>query len=260
LSLQKELDFASDIARQAGKMIRDGFGVSTISIKQDQTPVTDVDVAVNKLFIEEVARLFPGDRVIGEEQSNDLTSANRTWLVDPIDGTLPYTAGAPLSTFTANLVIDGRVRLGAVYDPFMDRLLIAVEGQPSMCNGHNIAPRSFDESSKMSIYIGNRVGKVSKELGEIIDECGARGIRIYMYGSGAYGVMQVALGLIDAAITTADPEGLGAADLILRQAGGLTSDFYGDEWSVEGRQNRGFIAVSSPEVMSVVQKIVRPKT
>jgi hypothetical protein len=104
---EPELDFARRFAGQAGEPVRRilarGYRVDT---KADGSVVTTVDRAVNDRFIDEVRSRFPGDGVLGEEASHH-TGSERTWVVDPVDGTRQLMLAIPVYMFSAALVVDG---------------------------------------------------------------------------------------------------------------------------------------------------------
>jgi fructose-1,6-bisphosphatase/inositol monophosphatase family enzyme len=64
---QKELDFAKDLALKAGKIITKNFLHSKIAIKSNNTIVTETDLTVSKLVIEQVKKNFPSHEVFDEE-------------------------------------------------------------------------------------------------------------------------------------------------------------------------------------------------
>lgn len=83
------MDFAKDFVKQAGVIAKKYFLHSTTEWKKDQTPVTEADLAINTLLIKAVNTLFPGHRIIGEEESTT-NESDYCWVCDPIDGTIPY--------------------------------------------------------------------------------------------------------------------------------------------------------------------------
>lgn len=108
-------------------------------IKSDGTPVTIADKHINELVITLLAKAFPNDGLIGEEESTTEYGMGRKWFCDPIDGTLAYTWGTPTSTFSLGLVVGGRPSLGVVYDPYLNRMYTAARGKGSFCNDKRLA-------------------------------------------------------------------------------------------------------------------------
>ncbi|MBU6501056.1 MAG: hypothetical protein KGJ89_02930 [Patescibacteria group bacterium] len=108
-SYTKELFAAKDIAKEAGVIMRKYFDEDQhIEIKKDNTQVTIADKLINSLVIQRLAKAFPSDGVIGEEESTAEYGGGRKWFCDPIDGTAAYIWGVPTAMFSLGLVLDGR--------------------------------------------------------------------------------------------------------------------------------------------------------
>jgi myo-inositol-1(or 4)-monophosphatase len=101
VSYEKELRFATDLAQEAGAIMDRYFRAEDIGteLKQDLTPVTVADTTINDLVIDRVQQSYPEHGVLGEENSYEPTR-DRIWVVDPIDGTVPFSLGIPTSTFS----------------------------------------------------------------------------------------------------------------------------------------------------------------
>ena len=95
-----------------------------VTIKSDKSPVTDGDLAVDKILTLKIKNLTPNIPVISEETVNlNIQSKDRTfWLIDPIDGTNDYIKKKDEYTLNAALIIDLKPALGLVYAPAKDRL------------------------------------------------------------------------------------------------------------------------------------------
>ena len=255
MQLSDRVEFLITLAHQAKSTMRNAFATQNVTWKGDNSPVTEADIAINQMVIDAVKERYPGHGVWGEEQSYNPDATSR-WLVDPIDGTMPFVIGAPLSTFTAAYVEEDEVLSGVIYDPFMDRLYVAEKGKGAYCNKRPISVSAKTTSNNMFFYMGSRVGTPERTLGNIIDACVNEGIRTHSFNSGAYGIARVAAGGSDAALTTADPYGISAADLILREAGGVSATFAGVPWSVRQTNKVGYIGASSSGVLELALKMV----
>lgn len=133
--MEKELRVAKEIALKAGEIMRRYFYADQEKvIKDDGTPLTIADTTINRMVIEELAKEFPEDGVIGEEESTTEYGMGRKWICDPIDGTKAYTWGVPTAMFSLALVVDGVPQVGVAYDPFLDLMYCAVKGQGAYCN------------------------------------------------------------------------------------------------------------------------------
>jgi fructose-1,6-bisphosphatase/inositol monophosphatase family enzyme len=117
--------------------MRQGVGVK---FKLDRTAVSAADTAINLAFIEQVRERSHGrDAVRGEEQSAEVQSAERVWIIDPIDGTGEYIDGTvPNARRTScvgiALLVRGELVLAVVFNPFTNQLLTAERGGRTLLN------------------------------------------------------------------------------------------------------------------------------
>ena len=105
---------AQDISRQGVK----------ITIKPDKSPVTDGDLAVDKILRDKISYLTPDIPIISEE-TVDLNVKNKNenfWLIDPIDGTKDYIKKGDEYTLNAALILNLKPIIGIVYAPKKGRL------------------------------------------------------------------------------------------------------------------------------------------
>ena len=125
LNLKNITEQLLDTFLEAGKIAREisRRGVK-VTIKSDKSPVTDGDLAVDKILTLKIKNLTPSIPVISEETVNlNTQSKDRTfWLIDPIDGTNEYIKKKDEYTLNAALIIDLKPALGLVYAPAKDRL------------------------------------------------------------------------------------------------------------------------------------------
>lgn len=136
VSLNEFRQFAEQMAKDAGQIMRNYYSLGMEKgWKGDRTPVTKADVEINTLLLERVHALFPEHNVRAEEESSQDKPSEYCWVCDPVDGTIPFSHGMPISTFSLALVQNGKSILGVVYDPFGDRLFVGQEGQGSTLNG-----------------------------------------------------------------------------------------------------------------------------
>ena len=101
-----------------------------VETKPDSSPVTDADRSVEKALKQLLAEHRPEDAVIGEEFGNT-EGNNRTWIIDPIDGTANFMRGVPVWATLIALAIDGKPVLSVVSAPAMGRRWWASPGEGS---------------------------------------------------------------------------------------------------------------------------------
>lgn len=110
---------AVELARGAARIARAGRD-STLSVDAKSTAtdlVTEVDRRTERWLIDEIARLRPGDAVLGEEGGNRQGSTAVRWVLDPIDGTVNFVLGLPQYAVSVAAEVDGRAVAGAVCNP-----------------------------------------------------------------------------------------------------------------------------------------------
>ena len=93
-------------------------------IKEDNTPVTNGDLEVNRIITEKLLNLTPQIPIVSEETSHNKskTDLKNFWLIDPIDGTYDYINYLDEFTLNAGLIINNRAVAGIIYAPAKNRL------------------------------------------------------------------------------------------------------------------------------------------
>jgi len=95
-----------------------------ITIKKDNTPVTNGDLTVDKILQDTIAKLTPNIQIVSEENVSEIKKFDNTnfWLIDPIDGTREYIKNKNEYTLNAALILDKKPVLGIIYAPKLKRL------------------------------------------------------------------------------------------------------------------------------------------
>ena len=94
------------------------------TIKEDNTPVTNGDLEVNKILIDKISELTPNIPIVSEETSfnKNLDNLSTFWLIDPIDGTYDYINNKDEFTLNAALIINKVPEIGIISAPAKNRL------------------------------------------------------------------------------------------------------------------------------------------
>ncbi|MCU1528374.1 MAG: Histidinol-phosphatase [Frondihabitans sp.] len=118
----KDLQLALRLADAADVISRERFQAADldVSLKADNTHVTDADKAVEQGIRDALASERPTDSFYGEE-SGVSGEATRQWIVDPIDGTANFLRGVPIWATLIALVVDGVPVVGVVSAPALGR-------------------------------------------------------------------------------------------------------------------------------------------
>jgi myo-inositol-1(or 4)-monophosphatase len=131
---------AAALVREAGLLAAHmrRAGVATETKTSISDVVTAADRAAEALIVRRLRTDRPGDGLVGEEGTDE--PGERTWFIDPVDGTYNFTRGLPTWCAAIALVdADGPI-LGAIYDPASDELWLGGRGRPTTCNGVRVAP------------------------------------------------------------------------------------------------------------------------
>ena len=156
--LQHLLDFAVDIAREAGAITYRHFRGSFVAErKADNSLVTIADRDAEAYLRARIAEAFPDDSILGEEEGEQSGSSNRRWILDPIDGTHSFVHGVPLYGVLIGLEFDGEAILGVVNLPALSELVYAARGLGCFWNGevaHVSATSAIDQALLLSTDFG----------------------------------------------------------------------------------------------------------
>jgi len=136
--LDKAHQIAVNAAKEAGRIVRSYFQDSyQVTLKGEDNPLTDADLASNRVLFERLQGEFPNFGWLSEETRDDGTRLDRreVWIVDPLDGTLEFTKGIPEFVVSIGLVIEGRPALGVLYNPIRDELYSGIVGVGAWYNG-----------------------------------------------------------------------------------------------------------------------------
>ncbi|MBS3177607.1 MULTISPECIES: inositol monophosphatase family protein [unclassified Pseudoclavibacter] len=128
--LSSDLRLARELADIADAVSMQHFNSRSLGVyeKEDRTPVTDADRAVEQALRARLAETRPSDSILGEEYGSQGTS-RRQWIIDPIDGTANFMRGIPIWATLISLVIDGVPEVGVVSAPGLNRRWWGATGQ-----------------------------------------------------------------------------------------------------------------------------------
>src|SRR5205085_9889324 len=128
----------SQIAREAGVLVRELFGRVAIEYKGDVDLVTEADRRSEQLIVGRIRELWPGHDIMGEEGTRTALGSEWTWFVDPVDGTTNFAHGFPVFCISIAVERAGELTAGVVYDPTRDELFAAERGCGATLNGRTI--------------------------------------------------------------------------------------------------------------------------
>jgi myo-inositol-1(or 4)-monophosphatase len=144
LDLLNTLTTATDLARKAGLLLREGFATHNYSVdlKSSNEVVTEYDRRSEAIIVQGLHVAFPDHHIVGEEGGGTGTPFEQAifrWYVDPLDGTTNFSHGVPHFCVSIGLSgQDGIPLLGVIYDPMLDECFQAASGYGTTLNGQPV--------------------------------------------------------------------------------------------------------------------------
>lgn len=252
--------FTIDLARKAGRIVNKNF---TLGMKKqwkdDNTPLTVADLEINKLVIDSVKEKFPEHSVLGEEESHQVENSEFVWVCDPIDGTIPFSHGVPISSFSLALVQNGKPILGIIYDSFLDRMWFAEKGKGAFLNNKKILVSSCKNLQRSPIAIANW-HKAKFDLRKVTAELVWRDAFVFCPCSTVYFGGLVASGEFIVSIFAGEsPWDFAAVKIIVEEAGGKVTDLMGNEQKYNQKIKGGIASngIVHDELLKIIQKNIK---
>jgi myo-inositol-1(or 4)-monophosphatase len=240
INIDKCIDVGLNVIQEAGDLLREKFQTEfAVSHKGIINLVTEVDLAAEHLIVSRIRKTFPNHSILAEEKHNDSSAAAVQWIIDPLDGTTNYAHGYPFFSVSIGLEIDGEVEWGAVLDPVRNELYTARRGNGACCNGDSLSVstvRSLDASLLATGFPYDIRTSNQNNLGNFCAfAVRTQGIR--RSGSAAIDLCHVAAGCIDGFWELKlNPWDCAAGYLMIREAGGVVTDFRGQPGSIYERE------------------------
>lgn len=229
MRLDTDIALALRLADAAGEVIRPHFRSVAYESKDDATPVTVADRAAEEAMRRILKAEAPRDGVIGEEFGTEEGNSSRTWVLDPIDGTVSFLAGRPIFGTLIALLVDGFPVLGVIDQPILGERWVGASGKPTLFNGREARTRTCRELSQAMLattgphYFDDHQGQHFMALAARTDH------RRMLMGGDCYNYGLLASGHIDlvceAGLKLHDWAALAP---IVEGAGGLMCDWTGD--------------------------------
>ncbi len=234
--MQKKAQAAVQAAYKAGDLLRNRFR-SNFKIREEAPAnlVTELDIQAEKIILDILCLEYPGIPALTEEGlaiSNE--SPKERWIIDPLDGTTNYAHGYPCFAVSIALEHYGQIKVGVVYDPMMDQMYTAIQGQGAFVNGEPIRVSHTRTLSKSLIgsgfpyYAWTNTNNNSSEWAALIK----RVVSLRCDGSAALDLCRVASGSLDG-FWELDLEAwdMAAGALIVLEAGGLVTRVEGSPFT-----------------------------
>jgi myo-inositol-1(or 4)-monophosphatase len=147
---ERELQVAIDAATKAGKAIAEIYERNDTSHTEkadDKGPLTEADLASDRILHETILAAFPDDAILSEETKDTPArlEKRRCWIIDPLDGTREFTLHLPEFVVSIGFVVDGEIEAGVLYNPATGELFTGLvsagvatyRGEPCRVSGQS---------------------------------------------------------------------------------------------------------------------------
>jgi myo-inositol-1(or 4)-monophosphatase len=218
---------AVQVGREAAELVMAmrGGGVHDVRTKSSDTDiVTSADTAAEELLRNRLARLRPGDAVLGEEGGGGTAESGRVcWVLDPIDGTVNYLYGIPWYAVSVAATLDGASIAGAVVEPASGRVWSAALGEGSDRDGQRLRVSGVDRLDHALVGTGfSYRSELRARQGRLAGRLLPRARDLRRFGSAALDLCAVAAGMLDGYYEHAiNPWDWAAGALIASEAGAV---------------------------------------
>jgi myo-inositol-1(or 4)-monophosphatase len=248
-----DLALAERAARAAGDVLMSYFGRAAegLDVKSSPTdPVSDADREAEEVINEIISTHHPGDGVIGEEGARTSPANGRTWIVDPLDGTVNFLYGMRAWAVSIALEDAAGLAVGVVFNPVDDECFSAVRGQGARLNGQPVHVTRCSSLDRAMVatgfsYVAEERARQAEKIVRLLPA--VRDVR--RAGAAALDLAYVACGRVDAFYE----RGLkrwdeAAGRLLVEEAGGVVVDL--DD------EPAGVLAAATPRLAALLQEEV----
>ncbi len=231
--MEQYLEFTKNLAKEAEVIALKYFGFETETTwKEDNSPLTKADIEINDLVIKRVNETYPEHSIHGEEKSDKKENSKYIWVCDPIDGTMPFSNGLPIFTFSIALVdqSNGQPILGVINDPILKSMYWAYKDGGAYRNGKRILVSK--DTTLHNTYLntdgsGWTLGFSNIPLIKTLSE---KKCKVMKLPSFIYGGIQVSNGkFVGAVFYGPYSHDVAALKIITEEAGGKVTDLNGEE-------------------------------
>jgi myo-inositol-1(or 4)-monophosphatase len=248
-----DLELAERAARAAGDVLMSYFGHAAegLAVKSSPTdPVSDADRHAEQTILAILAAERPDDGVIGEEGARTQGSGGRTWIVDPLDGTVNFLYGFRTWAVSIALEDEDGLAVGVVFNPVDAECFSARRGGGAVLNGRPISVTGCPSLERAMVATGfSYVAEQRAEQAQILLRLLPKIRDIRRAGAAALDLAYVAAGRFDAFYE----RGLkrwdeAAGRLLVTEAGGVVEELSGEP--------RGVVAAAAPELRVALSRII----
>ena len=214
-SISANLNIMIKASEKASKILIRDFGELEklqVSKKGPRDFVTNSDIRVEKIIIEELKKARPNYSILSEESGSEKNKDDSfTWIIDPIDGTVNFLHGIPHFAISIALKFKNEIISGLIFDPIKNELFYAEKDNGAFFNNQRIRVSKKNNINECLFALG----KIKNNPELIYRRSGSAALDIAYVAAGRYdGYFQDNLNLWDIA----------AGIIIVKEAGGIIND------------------------------------
>jgi myo-inositol-1(or 4)-monophosphatase len=235
------------------------LGKDDADLKARHDWVSNADRESEAAILDAIRDLSPGDAFLGEESGSTSGSNDRTWIIDPLDGTSNYLQHFPFWSVSIALRERGETVAGIVYEPLRDLFFTTQRGAGAFRNGKRmrISTQETLEGSFIATGFPFRAQEYVAPYVAIFSDVIRTSKGVRRAGSAALDLAYTAASIFDGFFEMhLSPWDVAAGALLVTEAGGIVTDFSGGQRWLE----RGNVVGASPgvhrELMSVLERHV----
>lgn len=237
---------ANRLADAAGAAIRPFFRAAfTHEAKADSSPVTEADRAAEAAIRAILDAECPHDAIIGEEYGEKPGTSGRSWIIDPIDGTVSFMAGRPIFGTLIALLEDDWPVLGVIDQCINNERWVGVTGQQTTLNGKAVRARACHSLAEATLATSGPQYFSQHDGDHFMALAAKTAHKKLLFGGDCYNYALLASGNIDIVVEA----GLKLHDFaalvpVIMGSGGMMSDWAGEP--LHAASDGHVIAVGDP--------------
>jgi myo-inositol-1(or 4)-monophosphatase len=209
-----------------------------VEYKGEVDVVTEADRRSEALIVERIRERWPDHDILGEEGTRTATGSKFQWYVDPLDGTTNFAHGYPVFSVSLGVARANELIAGVVYDPTRDEIFSAEKGSGTWLNERRVRVSPTTSLAESLLATGFPSQKRHKNPNiHFYQRLTLRSHGVRRAGSAALDLACVACGRYDGFWEfNLNPWDTAAGVVLVREAGGIVSDFSGGDFDLASRE------------------------
>lgn len=231
------------------------LGKEDADLKARNDWVSKADRESEAAIVAAIRDQFPTDAFLGEETGMSAGSSERTWVIDPLDGTSNYLQHFPFWCVSIALRERNETIAAVIYEPLRDIFFTAERGGGAYRDGKRLSVSSHRtvEASFLATGFPFRAQEYVEHYVRIFTDVIRTSKGVRRAGSAALDLAYTSAGVFDGFFEMhLAPWDVAAGALLVQEAGGVVTDFSGgDRWL-----ERGNIVGATPQVHAELLRMI----